>query len=111
MQTWHHVLRKSHSASMKSNTCEDEARFTVQVGPGCQTRAPSVRFDPLERFPFRRTISRIREVCSAFRSRDLIKTRGDHLAEAPDGERGILQSWSLIHISEPTRLGMISYAV
>src|ERR1035437_4611371 len=32
MQTWHHVLRKSHSASMKSNTCEDEARFTVQVG-------------------------------------------------------------------------------
>ena len=46
----------------------------------------------LERFPFRRTISRIREVCSAFRSRDLIKTRGDRLAEAPDGERGILQS-------------------
>src|ERR1019366_2715776 len=46
----------------------------------------------LERFPFRRTISRICEVCSAFRSRDLIKTRGDRLAEAPDGERGILQS-------------------
>src|SRR5450759_3816234 len=46
----------------------------------------------LERFPFRRTISGIREVCSAFRSRDLIKTRGDGLAEAPDGERGILQS-------------------
>jgi integrase len=46
----------------------------------------------LERFPFRRTISRICEVCSAFRSRDLIKTRGDGLAEAPDGERGILQS-------------------
>src|ERR1035437_3964606 len=35
MQTWHHVLRKSHSASMKSNTCEDEARFTVQVGREC----------------------------------------------------------------------------
>jgi hypothetical protein len=49
-------------------------------------------FGRLERFPFRRTISRIREVCSAFRSRDLIKTRGDGLAEAPDGERGILQS-------------------
>jgi hypothetical protein len=46
----------------------------------------------LERFPFRRTISRICEVCSAFRSRDLIKTRGARLAEAPDGERGILQS-------------------
>src|SRR5665811_1833805 len=46
----------------------------------------------LERFPFKWPISRIREVCSAFRSRDLIKTRGDGLAEAPDGERGILQS-------------------
>jgi DHA1 family bicyclomycin/chloramphenicol resistance-like MFS transporter len=59
-----------------------------------ETRPASVAHAPgmLERFPFRRTISRIREVCSAFRSRDLIKTRGDGLAEAPDGERGILQS-------------------
>src|ERR1035437_4657319 len=42
MQTWHHVLRKSHSASMKSNTCEDEARFTVQVG--FERERPSHRF-------------------------------------------------------------------
>src|ERR1035437_8762329 len=43
MQTWHHVLRKSHSASMKSNTCEDEARFTVQVGPQTHARFPRNR--------------------------------------------------------------------
>jgi hypothetical protein len=63
-----------------------------QVDHDREGSALSGAFDALERFPFRRTISRIREVCSAFRSRDLIKTRGDGLAEAPDGERGILQS-------------------
>src|ERR1019366_432341 len=62
----------------------------ADLKPGA--RSPAAAKAPLERFPFRRTISRIREVCSAFRSRDLIKTRGDRLAEAPDGERGILQS-------------------
>src|ERR1035437_6214707 len=41
MQTWHHVLRKSHSASMKSNTCEDEARFTVQVGLNANSHGPA----------------------------------------------------------------------
>src|SRR5450756_2574866 len=34
-------------------------------------------------------------------------TRGSEIAEA----RGIILALSLIHISEPTRLGMISYAV
>src|SRR5450759_5270425 len=45
MQTWHHVLRKSLSASMKSNTCEDEARFTAQVRPKCPRMpdAPIIR--------------------------------------------------------------------
>ena len=33
-----------------------------------------VKPSPLERFPFKWTISGIREVCSAFSSRDLIET-------------------------------------
>jgi hypothetical protein len=32
------------------------------------------------------------EVCSAFSPRDLIETRGDGLAEAPNGECGVLES-------------------
>ena len=57
-----------------------------------RSKSGAISFDLLERFPFKWTISGIREVCSAFSSRDLIETRGDGLAEAPDGERGILQS-------------------
>jgi hypothetical protein len=46
----------------------------------------------LERCPFRLTISRICEVCSAFSPGDLIETPGDGLAEACDGECAVLES-------------------
>ena len=46
----------------------------------------------LERCPFRLTISRICEVCSAFGPGDLIETPGDGLAEACDGECAVLES-------------------
>src|SRR5665811_429565 len=98
------MRERAGSATTPAARCRNWRRgsFTV-ISPqrSCQTpklykrpcaRKGYVSFWHLERFPFRRTISRIREVCSAFRSRDLIKTRGDRLAEAPDGERGILQS-------------------
>src|ERR1035437_1257982 len=76
------TARRSRScASPQSASCSENSVINAEVSGRT-----------LERFPFRRTISRICEVYSAFRSRDLIKTRGDRLAEAPDGERGILQS-------------------
>ena len=59
----------------------------------------------LERFPFRLTIPRISEVRGAFSPGDLIETRGDGFAEAPDGECRILKSICCDFAQERLELG------
>src|SRR5450756_3212585 len=53
----------------------------------------------------------LREALAAWRGAALSDVGGDELAGAPAARLAELRSLSLIHISEPTRLGMISYAV
>ena len=47
---------------------------------------------PLGGGVFTWTVSRNHEICSAFSQRDLMETRGDGLAEAPNGGCGSLES-------------------
>jgi hypothetical protein len=67
--------------------------FLFQIAPWIEAGIVSLIPDPsdLERFPFRLTISRICEVCSAFSTRDFIETSGDGPAQALEGVGGPLQ--------------------
>ena len=77
-------LSRNQTFHLPRNCCDLLRGYALTAGQqstGESTRRSGVKKRCLERFPCRRTISRIREVCSAFRSRDLIKTRGDRLAD------------------------------
>jgi hypothetical protein len=60
----------------------DKSRIIDRCAPQERTGLSPVKgVAPLERFPFRLTISRMREISSAFSLRDFVKAIGDRLAE------------------------------